>query len=383
MISNMVVFSSETIVIQQRERFDYQSHSADLGSFCKSGDHEGHFGMIRMNFKPTFRWETSGELTLQPLPKPVALANIYKWWLALCRTWSAKRLHSVDMAAEGQAWQQDGGTATVHPALRREGERPVADSLCNRSDCLPISPLTQYLIIQCSLLMAEPEKQPSQTQPVLIAEMSSTTPPLVLLSWVQENTNPIFIMHVLFKVLLPEGSRKQHQWLSQVLFTREQSVRLALTKSLSMVVAFRTPAGLRATWPFKLLCSPNCSGHKLMVCGLYKTIRRVLDFSSWYFVATKYLECRRCKKKVVGWLQDVLDHLHPVDKEKFPAVMIYRHLCVGHRQQWLALASEYLSVLKRWLAPGTDHSTITHQLQLMVEDIRYKCMCPALQGVPA
>ncbi|XP_076836024.1 uncharacterized protein LOC143481763 [Brachyhypopomus gauderio] len=45
---------------------------------------------------------------------------------------------------------------------------------------------------------------------------------------------------------------------------------------------------------------------------------------------------------------------------------LYKHLCVRHRQQWLAQSSEYLSVLKKFLVPGTDPSTITHQLPPMV-----------------
>ncbi|KAK1803478.1 hypothetical protein P4O66_020911 [Electrophorus voltai] len=45
---------------------------------------------------------------------------------------------------------------------------------------------------------------------------------------------------------------------------------------------------------------------------------------------------------------------------------LYRHLCVRHRQQWLAKSSEYLSMLKKFLTPGTDPSTITRQLPPMV-----------------
>ncbi|XP_076851096.1 uncharacterized protein LOC143501317 [Brachyhypopomus gauderio] len=124
---------------------------------------------------------------------------------------------------------------------------------------------------------------------------------------------------------------------------------------------------------------------------MYKTVRRVLNFSGWYFMATEYLECRRCKKKVAGWSQDILDQLDPVHREMFPAILTYRlscdkevvslmrgrtlgnsvtslykHLCVRHRQQWLTQSSEYLSVLKKFLVPGTDPSTITHQLPPMV-----------------
>ncbi|KAK1806304.1 hypothetical protein P4O66_000179 [Electrophorus voltai] len=126
----------------------------------------------------------------------------------------------ADPAADGEAWEQDGGAAKVHPGQRREGERPDTDVLRNRGDHLPIcacsgtsgpssrchQPLEFHSqqartgAFRCraagsssssapevpappqhSLPTAEPEKQPSQTQPVPTAEMSSTSPPLVLL----------------------------------------------------------------------------------------------------------------------------------------------------------------------------------------------------------
>ncbi|XP_076836386.1 uncharacterized protein LOC143482023 isoform X1 [Brachyhypopomus gauderio] len=75
--------------------------------------------------------------------------------------------------------------------------------------------------------------------------------------------------------------------------------------------------------------NPECRrlGHKLTACGTYKTVQRVLDFSGWYFMATEYLECRRCKKKVAGWSQDILDQLDPVHREKFPVILTYRLSC--------------------------------------------------------
>ncbi|XP_075959015.1 uncharacterized protein LOC142962422 [Anarhichas minor] len=53
----------------------------------------------------------------------------------------------------------------------------------------------------------------------------------------------------------------------------------------------------------QLACpQPLCTG-TLTKAGLYRTIRRVLDIDGWYLMATEYLECRRCKKKVGGWSQ--------------------------------------------------------------------------------
>ncbi|XP_076833000.1 uncharacterized protein LOC143477983 [Brachyhypopomus gauderio] len=127
--------------------------------------------------------------------------------------------------------------------------------------------------------------------------------------------------------------------------TRDQSGRLALNLRLwwsppgPRLVYMQPPSSPDAffhsrlflwmpyrMWAFKLLCvHPECRrlGHKLTACGMYKTVRRVLDFSGWYFMATEYLECRRCKKMMAGWSQDILDQLDPVHREKFPAILTY------------------------------------------------------------
>ncbi|CAL8237747.1 unnamed protein product, partial [Lota lota] len=40
-------------------------------------------------------------------------------------------------------------------------------------------------------------------------------------------------------------------------------------------------------WAYKLVC-PTC-GRSLTGAGLYRTVRRVLDTSGWYFMGTEYL----------------------------------------------------------------------------------------------
>ena len=77
-------------------------------------------------------------------------------------------------------------------------------------------------------------------------------------------------------------------------------------------------------WGVRLVCTqPNCK--KLLTkAGLYRTIRRVLDIDSWYFMATEYLECSRCQRKVVGWSQEVMDQLEPGQLAQFPAVLTYK-----------------------------------------------------------
>ena len=62
---------------------------------------------------------------------------------------------------------------------------------------------------------------------------------------------------------------------------------------------------------------------RLTKCGLYRTVRKVLDIDGWYFMATEYLECRRCKKKVTAWSQDIFDQLDQDKREQFPAILTY------------------------------------------------------------
>ncbi len=156
------------------------------------------------------------------------------------------------------------------------------------------------------------------------------------------------------QLLLPEGwkqtlPKKQHLWASKALFTREKSGRLALTKNLSL---WWSPPGARPLysqppskpdaffhsklflwipyrmWAYTLLCSqPNCHrlGFQLTASGMYKTVRRVLDPNGWYFMATEYLECRSCRKKLAAWSRDILDQLDLSHREQFPTVLTYRY----------------------------------------------------------
>lgn len=77
-------------------------------------------------------------------------------------------------------------------------------------------------------------------------------------------------------------------------------------------------------WGIRLTCpQPGCRG-SLTKAGLYRTIRRVLDIDGWYLMATEYLECPRCKKKVAGWSQGIIRQLHPTYSCQFPAVLTYK-----------------------------------------------------------
>ena len=76
------------------------------------------------------------------------------------------------------------------------------------------------------------------------------------------------------------------------------------------------------TWAYHFRC-PACEG-KLAGAGWYKTVRRVCDRNGWYFMATEYMECSSCHKKVVSWSQGILDQLDIAHLEQFPAVLTYK-----------------------------------------------------------
>ncbi|XP_061118069.1 uncharacterized protein LOC133141515 [Conger conger] len=132
-------------------------------------------------------------------------------------------------------------------------------------------------------------------------------------------------------------------------------------------------------WAFKLTCTqPGCK-RPLTKAGLYKTIRRVLDIDGWYLMATEYLSCQRCQKKVAGWSHDVLNRLDPAHRNQFPAILtykltcdlrvmrllrerslgnsatqLYRKLCEGHSEAWMRRSMQYLGECEHFLAMGSE-----------------------------
>ncbi|XP_051959644.1 uncharacterized protein LOC127627336 [Xyrauchen texanus] len=212
------------------------------------------------------------------------------------------------------------------------------------------------------------------------------------------------------EVVLPQAwkrslPKEQHEWIGRSLF-RQQGGKAVLTDNLQMwwyppqprLQYHQPPASpdMFFTWPlclwmpyrmwsYKLICSlPNCrrSGQRLTSCGLYKTVRRVLNIHGWYFLATEYLECQRCHKKQAAWSYDILDQLDPAHRRMFPAIltyrfscdmhvaklmrerslgnsasMLYHKLCEQHSEDWMERSLQYLSVCKRFL--GTTTRPIT------------------------
>ena len=68
----------------------------------------------------------------------------------------------------------------------------------------------------------------------------------------------------------------------------------------------------RKLWQIKLTCPhQDCeSKPELTSAGLYPVVRQVFDLDSFYYLATEYLECSGCKRKVISWSDGILNQLN-------------------------------------------------------------------------
>ncbi|KAG7500103.1 hypothetical protein JOB18_008713 [Solea senegalensis] len=209
------------------------------------------------------------------------------------------------------------------------------------------------------------------------------------------------LLPVSWRQTLPE---EQQEWVGRALFQREPSSgKVVLTSPLKLwwhppgarPLYTQPPANAHAffqhpfflwmpyrMWAYRLKCPAD--GRKLMDAGLYKTVRRVLDRSGWYFMATECLECPACHKKIVSWSRDILDQLDVAHREQFPAVLTYKLSCdkavIGllkertlgngvarlraslvelHTSEWMARSVQYLSVLRKLRAPGAEPKEVS------------------------
>ena len=69
---------------------------------------------------------------------------------------------------------------------------------------------------------------------------------------------------------------------------------------------------------------------QLSSCGLYKTVRRVIDQVDDYYMGTEYLECGKCHRKLPAWSKEILEQLDICNRLRFPAVLSY-HLALDRR----------------------------------------------------
>ncbi|XP_038842219.1 uncharacterized protein LOC120041349 [Salvelinus namaycush] len=242
------------------------------------------------------------------------------------------------------------------------------------------------------------------------APVPAPAPAPALLGWSEEEDMPrqSFLPPRLAsgsaELLLPESwrsslTKEQQRWIGRTLFTRNSIGRSTLTTDL---VTWWTPPQPRPIynqppaspdpffacqlflwmpariWAYKLACPQSGCRGTLCKAGLYKTIRRVLDIDRWYLMATEYLECGRCKKKVAGWSRDLVSQLDARHRCQFPAILTYKlscdlrvvrmlrsrslgnsasqtysKLCDSHSESWMRSGIRYLGECEQFLALGT------------------------------
>ncbi len=84
----------------------------------------------------------------------------------------------------------------------------------------------------------------------------------------------------------------------------------------------------RKLWQVKLTCPhPDCQKDLLTSAGLHQKIRQVVAMGKMYFVASEYLACRRCKRKVISWSHDIVSQLDIGHRVQFPCILTSKLAC--------------------------------------------------------
>lgn len=214
----------------------------------------------------------------------------------------------------------------------------------------------------------------------------------------------MLVLHMYFRmlqILLPKTwltsvRENDHLWMSRALFSRTGGGPPKLRPSLSMWVyppqpqlVYNLPPASPAhffaipiflwmpyrMWKVRLACPHEaCEGRQLTACGLYKSVREVLDIDGYFYLATEYLECGNCHRKLAGWSTAVMDQLDIGHRCQFPAIVTYKYacsrrvlvllkerslgnsvgqlvrkLCEEHSEAWLDKVAHYLTACESFL----------------------------------
>ncbi|XP_061878173.1 uncharacterized protein LOC133630604 [Entelurus aequoreus] len=284
------------------------------------------------------------------------------------------------------------------------GEEEPTDAT---TDAMLLEP-TDAMLLEAAM---EAESQPSTSQTMrtpLEADPSCLTAPITGDGAASPLTSGAELLPESWRQTLPED---QHDWVGRALFVRDPKGKAVLKSGLQLwwqppqkLPYYTEPPASSAVffhsrfflwcpyklWGCKLEC-PNCK-HKLTGCGLYKTLRTVLDLSDWYYMATEYLECHACHKKYAAWASNIVGQLSTANQAEFPAILTYKlscdkkviwqmqartqgnsatrlrsHLVMVHSREWHTRALEYLEVMDRFHSVGSSplpRSCIPHMRPL-------------------
>ncbi|KAF5880173.1 uncharacterized protein DAT39_023323, partial [Clarias magur] len=182
---------------------------------------------------------------------------------------------------------------------------------------IPVSRLTPSKSTICGLSDTLEEKEKMDDQQIM--EVTAAVEQQVAASMTERPSRPptarVMLAAPQDELILPEAWKRslpveQQEWVSKAIFVLDQTGRAVLSQDLKLwyyppgprsnysqcpsnhYAFFQRPFVLWAPyhmWKYKFEC-PFCS-HKLTGCGLYNTVRKVLDRDGWYFMGTEYLEC--------------------------------------------------------------------------------------------
>ena len=151
----------------------------------------------------------------------------------------------------------------------------------------------------------------------------------------------------------------------------------------------------RKLWQVRLHCPHDDRvKYPLTSAGLYPHVRQVLDLDGFYSLTTEYLECGKCKRKVISWSQGILHQLDVGHRKQFPIIITYNYACdmrvvrllrqcgfgnsstqlqkkltEHHKEQWLQCTAHYLTQVKHLWRLANDNwswpqSLMNHHLFL-------------------
>lgn len=132
---------------------------------------------------------------------------------------------------------------------------------------------------------------------------------------------------------LPEVDQR---WMSKALFrwTAQGHLELIFSRVVSKVSLdnyFGHPLLLwmpQKLWQVKLTClHPDWQKDLLTSAGLHQKIRQVVALGNIYFVASEYLVCRRCKRKVISWSHDIISQLNIGHRVQSPCILTSKLAC--------------------------------------------------------
>ena len=84
----------------------------------------------------------------------------------------------------------------------------------------------------------------------------------------------------------------------------------------------------RKLWKVTLNCPhQECDKQPLTSTGIYNTVRQVVDIDSNYNLATEYLECKNCKRKVTTCSPGIIKQLVIGHQLQFPLLLTYQYAC--------------------------------------------------------